>query len=540
MSNQDWLSLTEIARLWSDETGESAEALERDLEAWFSEFVARDPSPQPGTPGRDGGTTNLLMGLLGGRLLQRETFAVYCEERGHAKPRFWFAGGAEDREPHPPLPSDSPTGATSQALTGDARETGPAQRQFEEAWEEQEGYQFEPAQPAPETAHEAPCPTAQRPVPNEPPATPEPAGIIEAQPGPNLVWQAARETLRHATAQFLTWVRALPPAVGGLPGRKATWLAGGLSLGLSLLAAGFVLGQGGIGHSETGPDVAERDQVQKALVSSLRSELATARQKIASLTEEAAASRSEPVKRSLIQAATSASAQALSLKAALETAGPNAETARQELVLAAQAASAHAAFLGRDLDAAQQRIADLGVEADTAKAEAASLAEQLAESRKEHAAVLEKFRVEAEGRATNAGMQSTSAPSGTANVTNAPISPRDAESHAAAARPEPNAVAESIDVDSLVTNPSRYDARQVVVTGSLLRLLQHYRLQSKSGRKTLVVDVAGINRAQHDMLQEAIAGAGLIGSVRVQIGGKVERGSAKAFSLVASDLILVE
>ena len=38
----------------------------------------------------------------------------------------------------------------------------------------------------------------------------------------------------------------------------------------------------------------------------------------------------------------------------------------------------------------------------------------------------------------------------------------------------------------------------------------------------------------------AIAGAGLIGSVRVQIGGKVERGSAKAFSLVASDLILVE
>jgi hypothetical protein len=42
------------------------------------------------------------------------------------------------------------------------------------------------------------------------------------------------------------------------------------------------------------------------------------------------------------------------------------------------------------------------------------------------------------------------------------------------------------------------------------------------------------------MLQNAIAGVGPIGSVRAQISGKVERGSAKAFHLVASDLILVE
>lgn len=104
MSNQDWLSLTEIARLWSDETGESAELLERDLEAWFSEFVAREPSQQFGSSGRNGDTTNLLMGMLGGQHLHLETFAVYCEERGHAKPRFWFAGSAEDGEPAPPSP----------------------------------------------------------------------------------------------------------------------------------------------------------------------------------------------------------------------------------------------------------------------------------------------------------------------------------------------------------------------------------------------------------------------------------------------------
>jgi hypothetical protein len=41
MSEQDWLSLAEIARRWGAETGESAEALERDLAAWFAAFVER-------------------------------------------------------------------------------------------------------------------------------------------------------------------------------------------------------------------------------------------------------------------------------------------------------------------------------------------------------------------------------------------------------------------------------------------------------------------------------------------------------------------
>ena len=512
MSNQDWLSLTEIARLWSDETGESSETLERDLDAWFSEFVVREPSQQPGSPGRDGDTTNLLMGMLGGRHLQRETFAIYCEEKGHAKPRFWFAGGTEDREPAPPLPSDSPSVVTIQALHGYAPEAGPAQRQFEEAWAEPGGYQFEPAQPAPEIGYEAPCPAADWPAPSESAAAPDPAGITEARLAPAPVWQAVGETSPDAIARLLTWVRALPPAGGALPGRKATRLAGGLVLSLSLLTAGFVLGQGGSGPSETGPVVGEKDEFPTALVSSLRSELAAARQTISSLKEDAA----------------------------LETAGSEAETARQELDLAAQTASAHAALLGRDLDGAQQRIADLEAKAGAAGAEAAILAKQLAVVRKMHAAVLEKFRVEAEERATNASMQSAPAPSGVANVTDTPVSPRDAEGHAAAARPEPKAAPESVDVDSLVADPSRYDTRRVEVTGSLLRLLQHYRLQSKSGFRTLIVDVAGIHRAQHDMLQNAIAGVGPIGSVRAQISGKVVRGSAEAYHLVASDLILVE
>ena len=70
MSGPDWLSVPEIARRWSNETGESAEALERDLQAWFSAFVGRRSAMPSGSPG-GGDTTNLLMGLLGGRHLRQ-------------------------------------------------------------------------------------------------------------------------------------------------------------------------------------------------------------------------------------------------------------------------------------------------------------------------------------------------------------------------------------------------------------------------------------------------------------------------------------
>ncbi|MDX1575123.1 MAG: hypothetical protein R3285_02950, partial [Kiloniellales bacterium] len=71
MSSRDWLSLAEIARLWSAECGESAEDLERDLDAWFSEYVAREPSQQLVASGHNGDNTNRLMGMLGGRYLER-------------------------------------------------------------------------------------------------------------------------------------------------------------------------------------------------------------------------------------------------------------------------------------------------------------------------------------------------------------------------------------------------------------------------------------------------------------------------------------
>ena len=85
MSNQDWMSLTEIARLWSLETGESADLIERDLNAWFSEFVVGRPSRVSGSPHDDGVAINRLMGLLGGRQLKREIFGELIDAWTNAK-----------------------------------------------------------------------------------------------------------------------------------------------------------------------------------------------------------------------------------------------------------------------------------------------------------------------------------------------------------------------------------------------------------------------------------------------------------------------
>lgn len=119
MSN--WLSISEIARRWSYEVAQSAEALECELDAWFMDFVEHIPSQQTEAAGRNRHTLNRLMGFLGGRYLHRETVARYCEERGHAKPLFWF-GGAQGRKSHAFPHSDYLIDATSHVILGYALE----------------------------------------------------------------------------------------------------------------------------------------------------------------------------------------------------------------------------------------------------------------------------------------------------------------------------------------------------------------------------------------------------------------------------------
>ncbi len=84
----EWLSFQDIARAWSEETGESAQALEGNFREWFKEFLVRNGYLEAGT----GGTADepgILENLLE-RPIWRDTFETFCEERGLAKPRFWF------------------------------------------------------------------------------------------------------------------------------------------------------------------------------------------------------------------------------------------------------------------------------------------------------------------------------------------------------------------------------------------------------------------------------------------------------------------
>ena len=98
MAKPDWLSIEDISRLWSEETGLDASALQKDLENWFAEFVEEPLISRRFVPSVDVDTitANRLMGKFGVRYLETKTFETYCEERGLRKPGFWFGGGDGD------------------------------------------------------------------------------------------------------------------------------------------------------------------------------------------------------------------------------------------------------------------------------------------------------------------------------------------------------------------------------------------------------------------------------------------------------------
>lgn len=536
MSEQDWLSLAEIARRWSAETGESAEALERDLAAWFAAFVERPASAAALQDNRPGQSTDRLMGLLGGRQLSRETLALFCDERGRAKPRFWFA---EDDEGDTDDTDDtSSSDGASDSASGEAPDKGSE-------------------------------------------------GASDGASG----GRPSARALRLAGGRLM----------GGKSARLAGGVTLGGALGLALLAGGYALWPAGGEPAASGPAAAS-EPASAALVGALQGELSAARREIDRLDAAFAASQAEvqqltsdlqialqdidypkqvspstsgepgPVgaapppqspevelvaarhriaelERDARQAQMELDLLASELNAVRARQGATPPSAgapgappRRDLVLAAQVAV---------LAAAQARRARAEAEARTARSEAARLAGELAETRAHFAA------------ADAATAATTATTATTATAENAP--PRREPAPAApAAQPEPTAATgatgateptdrtgtteapassappQRIDVDSLVADPGRFDTRRVVVTGSLLRLLQHYRLQSESGVRTLVVEVDGLDRDQHRKLRDAIAGAGLVGSVRARISGTVARGGAQAYRLIASDVALVE
>lgn len=92
----EWLSLADISRAWSEETGEDAAAFEQRFRDWFRDYLVRNAYVEAGAAGQ-GGDDGVPAELLEGRQIWRETFETFCEESGLAKPRFWFPEAGRTR-----------------------------------------------------------------------------------------------------------------------------------------------------------------------------------------------------------------------------------------------------------------------------------------------------------------------------------------------------------------------------------------------------------------------------------------------------------
>ena len=130
MTTPDWLSIQEISRLWGEETGHDTSSLQEDLEKWFAEFVKEPPTSRQLVPGVNFDTiiANRLLGMLGARYLERRTFKAYCEERGHSKPRFWFADGEAERDSAGPSLKESSSGNTNPQTNRQTLQQGTTRR----------------------------------------------------------------------------------------------------------------------------------------------------------------------------------------------------------------------------------------------------------------------------------------------------------------------------------------------------------------------------------------------------------------------------
>ena len=109
----EWLAVKDIARLWSEETGQGVDALAQELGRWYSEFLVQNAyMDQEAGPVED----------IQDRQVWQDTFAAYCDERGLAKPRFWFAGTPESE----PVPEPAPAAADASPPEAESLSTEPA------------------------------------------------------------------------------------------------------------------------------------------------------------------------------------------------------------------------------------------------------------------------------------------------------------------------------------------------------------------------------------------------------------------------------
>jgi len=107
------LSNAEIARLWSAETGDKAEDLERDLADWAYAAAADGAEIGPEGKTKDGGPAGLKVEPDPHRMLRWDDVEAYCRERDLLLPHFWQEPAAEAPEPTSPSPIGAPAKQSS-------------------------------------------------------------------------------------------------------------------------------------------------------------------------------------------------------------------------------------------------------------------------------------------------------------------------------------------------------------------------------------------------------------------------------------------
>ena len=118
-SSAYWLPIHEIARLWADETAESATVIERALVEWYAEFVSTDPEALEDTdPVWDADVLRWLEDYLEfdrDSPMCRKHLAEYCRQTEASKPRFWFGeeSGSIPTEADIPVRAPRPKGRPS-------------------------------------------------------------------------------------------------------------------------------------------------------------------------------------------------------------------------------------------------------------------------------------------------------------------------------------------------------------------------------------------------------------------------------------------
>lgn len=484
MAQPDWLKIDDISRLWNEETGLDASSLQTDLESWFAEFTRESSIARQLLPDAPFDTivANRLLGMLGARYLERRTFELYCEERGHPKPRFWSVGPDAER-----APADL-AGARSRHQANEAT-----------ARAESRG-RARPAQL--EAARQRRAASGAQDLANRRSSSATQTSRRRGTGRRRAVLAAGMAVLLVA---LLAWgTETLLRRAGNEPIPQASETA---------LAPSDPAPAGGSGHTlelGSGQAVATEDKAAET-----EDEAARLREENALLMDQLAKAR----------------AAVESLREARQQADLTGETTPQDPGPAATASSGQLAVLEAELVSARRQIADLKQVLEEAARQRETTVVQPPEAPRTFART---DPASAGDQADPERVESIDYGAEIAEVLTGAELPSDPVTT------QTVALFDVVSADDLLFQPGHYADRQVVVTGSVVWLLRRYWLRSDSGQESMMIDVDGLQPNKRSDLEDAVVNIETLAQVRARITGTIEKRGSGSYRLAASELMLLE